>query len=393
MTTPVRILSTEEFAPGSILKLVDANGGQLMFVVVDESAGGSGITQLTGAVTAGPGSGSQVATVTNPLDLTGPGSPVRVAFINVVNDLELGTANDHANTFVDCAVAAFLGLGVNNATKVVIGNVVGHAQIASVLEWIARTPVAGTGLGRMPAGDGSVTGGTSTTGLFARNQGDSADIPMVSIDSTDEIGISANGEAVKVIVDASSEVHIGSAKAQAVFIDAPLGGATVEIGDRAAFGNYFGATVNVDSTVASGGGGSVNVADNNADSLQLGRAGMPGGVSMPDLVTGGGGVVQAASSGLGVLGSTGFRFDQVASGSNVAIVSGGNTNSAAIVPPSGGSLIVSFHVRDLGVGESEGPGATTVSYALENVGGNIVLHIVNSAAATRHVDYRVIAVS
>ncbi len=86
-----------------------------MINVVEESSGGSGITQLTGDVTAGPGSGSQVATITQPLTLTSPVINTGVSGTAIDNDATLA-ANSSTLLPTQAAVKGYVDqtvLGLN----------------------------------------------------------------------------------------------------------------------------------------------------------------------------------------------------------------------------------------------------------------------------------------
>lgn len=119
MTTN-NVLSTDEFAVGRVVQLVDPSGNAHRFVSVPNGGSGAGITQLTGDVVAGPGSGSQVSKV-EVLSGAGAGAAVQVK-TNLENSggaLNIGDDGTTLATFVDAGGPVVVG--GTHATSVTIG--------------------------------------------------------------------------------------------------------------------------------------------------------------------------------------------------------------------------------------------------------------------------------
>ena len=115
-----QLLSTDEFAVGRVVQLVDSSGNAHRFVVVASGGGGGGITQLTGDVVAGPGSGSQVTRV-EVLSGAGAGAAVQVDTKHQHGGgaLDIGTDGTTLATFVDAGGPVVIG--GTHATSVTIG--------------------------------------------------------------------------------------------------------------------------------------------------------------------------------------------------------------------------------------------------------------------------------
>lgn len=89
LSAPWNVFPPKEVTTDQILYVIAENGG-------GGGGGGSGITQLTGDVTAGPGSGSQVATITKVLPyptLTASGTTLTLALTDAQKYIRLTNAS------------------------------------------------------------------------------------------------------------------------------------------------------------------------------------------------------------------------------------------------------------------------------------------------------------
>jgi len=100
------------------------------------SAATAGITQLTGPVTAGPGSGSQVSTITPVIAAAGPIGSATVSAIITFN--AAGQLTSVTSATITPAVGGITGLGANVATA--LANAVGSAGAIVVFNGAGGTP-------------------------------------------------------------------------------------------------------------------------------------------------------------------------------------------------------------------------------------------------------------
>jgi hypothetical protein len=113
------LLPVANVAPGADTQVLTTTGGVAVWAA---PAGGSGITQLTGDVTAGPGSGSQAATVIqlsgNPVTLVhsmniGPSPWSTVGYLNFTGSAGTWIAARNNSNTADCLVISYDGAGTN----------------------------------------------------------------------------------------------------------------------------------------------------------------------------------------------------------------------------------------------------------------------------------------
>lgn len=149
---------------GNSLKFLRVNAGET--AVEYASPTDTGITQLTGDVTAGPGSGSQAATLATVNGNVGSFGSATQASVITVNAKGLITAA--SNSTVTPAVGSITGLGANVATA--LGVAVGSAGAFVVNGGVLGTPSSGTVTNLTGTAsiniNGTVGATTPTTGSF-----------------------------------------------------------------------------------------------------------------------------------------------------------------------------------------------------------------------------------
>jgi hypothetical protein len=300
---PTFVLTTS--SPNEVIvRLADGN---VMTVTPQVGGGGGGITQLTGNVVAGPGSGSQVATVneatgnvggvfpiTSPLSLgVQPAQSGRIRmpndsritaraaandhdilalWVTNVNSIEINTDGSGSEVAIDAGIGAPITLGPNLCASL---DLVRPGIPTRVGGWLevhdGGTSIASFGAVRWPEGQGSGTGGTSF-GIYARNPTNSGDIEVLTVDAIGGVSMGADGSILgDFAIDCAATVSIGENAAHSVNIDASTGTKDISIGTG------------------------------NAQSVTIGNATMAGGVTMP--VLGGGGAQLVSVDNTGLLGT------------------------------------------------------------------------------------------
>lgn len=144
-----------------------------------------GITQLTGGVTAGPGSGSQVATVVTNANLTGP-------ITSVGNATAIGSQTGTGSTFAMSASPALTGV----PTAPTAAGGTNTTQLATTAFVTAAVPTAAitqlTGDVTAGPGSGSQAATLAASGVVAATYGDSTHVSQIAVDAKGRITSASN---------------------------------------------------------------------------------------------------------------------------------------------------------------------------------------------------------
>jgi len=323
--------------------------------------GGSGITQLTGDVTAGPGSGSQVATI---------------AAASVDHNKLAASSVDNSNIMSNAQIDYFK-LAPLAAGAILVGNASNNPQVAVVTGDISLSPTGVTAyVGTVPIAKGG-TGQTTSTAAFdaLSPMSTQGDIIFRSTASAERLGIGTAGQVLTVVGDLpvwsanppSANTQLSNLDATAINQDLVFGsgiaGVLKTLDATSLTTNLTLATGN--SSTGLGGainivGGSGSVNNSGAVSITAGSAGS---------FVGGTVTIQTAN------------FDAVASGSSGSILlATGSANSQGLSGAQGGGIAIIAGAGQ-SIGDSGGSlyfqsGGTTSGYA-----GTIQLQAGNATAA------------
>ena len=294
--------------------------------VMMENGAGGGITQLTGDVTAGPGSGSQVATIANLAVST-----AKIAN-NAVDNTKL--AQMAANTVkanitgstANATDASLTATATNNsvAQRDSSGNLVATAMITTTVKPADGAGTAITVTGGTAASNGN--GGNATfrgaTGSGTGTGGNGGQVNIIGADAGGDNTANQSGGGVTLTGGASK----GSSQGGGLTVNLGTGGpGTGTAGATGGTGNYNAGTGGVGSAT-SGAGGNTTL---NAGS---GGAGVAGGNGGTATLHGGNGGTGSASGGNGgpanVSGGSPANFAGSAGGSvSLAAAAGSNTGA------------------------------------------------------------------
>jgi hypothetical protein len=331
----------------------------------------SGITQLTHNVLAGPGTGSQSTTV---VGLDGDA---------ISHDVTLGTGDSATDFHFVVVPTATLTSGVDCH----FDGATGPTQTGSGSGGIGTSFVfsSGAGTDAVTNGNGGNAGGFvfhgGNAGAGAGEGGNGGNAGSVTFFMGTKGAGSGSG-----VDGAAAGFAINFANVDGGFaLFSPLN-------DNFVLFNSGAITLDTSSDVP----GPVDIGTTNATEITIGSDATAGGVFVPPLTQSSGGVVQANSS-TGLLGTTGYREDVLEEGYGISIPNGpGAVNVGPLTVAAHGTVRIELFCTDLTPGETMGYviATDTVAAIFIQTGGGFFAQIGNrSDGGARHVNYRIIQTS
>lgn len=432
-------------------QLLQSNGATLVVESVDVGAIGGGITQLTGDVLAGPGGGSQAATVVEAsgsiagvLNLAGAGSSastVNLGTASGVSAVNIGTSAGGAGIIIGAADASIeLPSLAGAGTRMVVASAAGvlstEAIVSGGITQLTGDVVAGPGSGSVAATVDKISGNTggvvpitspisigatpATSGAINLASGAaiywrnaiSADPDLQVLDTDDEnnVNLGTDGNVSNVFVGGAStgNVQIGGVNTSTVDIGIGAGTTTINVGGSATSIN-IGTTADVVVTIGSSAAaieaiGTTIVLSTNV--LDVGTAGVAasGLIRVPNATTlsarnaaGSADLILVGSDGsnnvnvatdnnsLGLNLGTGTGVETIDIGTggaeganNINIGGSGTTNKVAALSGTGTRIVTATSTGVLGTGAAP----SSLAQVLYSLTGNPAVQVVSTAAET-----------